>query len=332
MRTPQPWDVPDGLFRSAEVSVSPTVLSTAVRRGALVRLIRDVYIHRSRYPDDPRQRHLQHAQARQILNPELVASHHTAALAHRLPLPDLGRALIAPPHFTLPPAPSRRSGTPRRVTLRPLTPAHVCTLPSGLRATTAARTAIDLAGHWDLPAGLIVVDAAALAKALTMVTADRLRGSLDEAIRSSTIAELQHAASVAANRLSVRRLRRALEHADPRRESPGESWSFGHFIDAGLPAPSMQPPIQVAGHVYYPDFGWEEFELFGEVDGAVKYGTSREPGAGFDRTLLAEAHRHHQIEDTGVRLIRWWVSDAFRRPRRMTAYVRSNLERRGWRG
>ena len=65
----------------------------------------------------------------------------------------------------------------------------------------------------------------------------------------------------------------AVALADPRRESPLESFSFGQMVLHGLPLPKLQVRIRTARGDVYPDFLWEEAMVIGEADGMVKYRT-----------------------------------------------------------
>lgn len=66
----------------------------------------------------------------------------------------------------------------------------------------------------------------------------------------------------------VRRLKEALDLADPGAESPKETWTRLVLMDGGFPRPTTQ--IRVAnddGTSYYLDMGWEDIMLAVEYDG-----------------------------------------------------------------
>lgn len=88
MRSPKLWLPPDVPFTVGDVGLSQDVLERAARRGAIVRLERGVYIHAAAGPSEATARHLLAAAARQRLNPDLLGSHGTPALAHDVPLLD----------------------------------------------------------------------------------------------------------------------------------------------------------------------------------------------------------------------------------------------------
>ena len=87
---------------------------------------------------------------------------------------------------------------------------------------------------------------------------------------------------------------RALDFADPRAESPGESFSRARFSEWGLPAPQLQKSfVDETGRILARvDFWWEQFSLVGEFDGAVKYGELLEPGERVEDVVLAEKRRY----------------------------------------
>jgi very-short-patch-repair endonuclease len=92
-------------------------------------------------------------------------------------------------------------------------------------------------------------------------------------------------------------VKRALSFADPVRESPIESLSYGHMVEAGLPLPTCQYEVRTAYGVYFPDFFWEGEGVIGEADGRVKYVDS---GA-----VMREREREQVLRDLGFRIVRW---------------------------
>lgn len=120
---------------------------------------------------------------------------------------DLGRVHVS----TVDQGRSRRD---RRLCVHSPVPASDVTVHGGVLVVNAARAVVQAASHEGLRAGLIAADAA-LARGL--VTAGDLAGAL----ASSGIAG---------------EAARAVEMADGRSESPGESWS--RLVFAGLALPS----------------------------------------------------------------------------------------------
>jgi very-short-patch-repair endonuclease len=194
--------------------------------------------------------------------------------------------------------------------------------PSGLRVTTPARTAVDVASLSDTPEALITLDSAARLDLLTRVGERRLRDAytnekLVEASRAPLLEASRHAATLRTRRSQAD----VVPLADPRRESANESLSYGHFLLAGLPLPEMQVRIRTAEGDAFPDFLWAAAMVIGEADGAVKY-TSRED-------LVREKRRQEALEQMGFRVVRWMYSDLRQRPSAVVGRIAAALHARG---
>lgn len=124
------------------------------------------------------------------------------------------------------------------------------TTVAGIRVTTPARTAFDLARH--LPRDKAVARIDALMNARTFSIGD-----------VSLVAKGHRGAR------GLRRLRAALPLVDGGAESPKESWLRLLFIDAGLPRPTTQFVIydERGDYVRRVDMCWEEFRVGVEYDG-----------------------------------------------------------------
>jgi hypothetical protein len=126
-----------------------------------------------------------------------------------------------------------------------------------------------------------------------------------------------------------RKLQRALDFADPRSGSPGESLSRAVMHEARIPAPELQTEFRDGrGFIGYVDFWWPEFGLIGEFDGNAKYLDmkflhGKTPG----EVVIEEKRREDRLRALGPRVIRWdWptvVGDAL--PDQL---VRAGLPRR----
>ncbi|MEE6176271.1 endonuclease domain-containing protein [Mycobacterium sp. 050134] len=120
---------------------------------------------------------------------------------------------------------------------------------AGLPVTTRERTAYDLGRR--LPRG----DAVARLDALMRAGPFRAEGVLRLAARYPRARGL-------------RRLRGALPLVDPGAASPRETWLRLVLIDAGLPAPETQIPVNENWRtVGVLDMGWEEYKVAVEYDG-----------------------------------------------------------------
>lgn len=217
------------------------------------------------------------------LSPGFVVSHQSAAAVHGLPVPaaDLARA-----HVT-----REGSGGGRRtgcVALRraPLPDEDVTRSPQGWAVTSLERTA------WDLARELNHADAVAVVDAALRLGADR-----DALIERCDLAR---------HRRGNLPARAAIQFADGRSESRGESVSRVIMHRQGLPKPQLQveiPEARARG-----DFGWREFRLIGEFDGQAKYGHLR-AGDDFQQAMVREKAREQRIRLAGWWVVRWGWKD-----------------------
>jgi len=123
-------------------------------------------------------------------------------------------------------------------------------LLGGVKLTTPARTALDLACHYPVSKAVAAIDALARATSLKMadveLLAERYKG-----------------------RRGIRKARRALSLVDAGAESPRETWLRLVLIRAGFPPPQTQIPVydEYAQLVAVLDMGWEHLKLAVEYDG-----------------------------------------------------------------
>lgn len=216
------------------------MLRTQLASGRLIRLRPGAYVEASRRPSGPEALHILLAHAEQVVHPDAVISHESAALIWGLPSPSFARWHEAPVSLT------RASGSRHRTRdgvvyhLGPLPVQHLSRDDEGYRLTTAARTAIDLARGRPLPEALVIMDGAARL-ACAALTAQPRRSDhgnprLVRAVREqlSEAARLRHSSG----------LLDMIELVEPARESAIESLSAGHIFLAGLPTPIFQAPIR----------------------------------------------------------------------------------------
>lgn len=258
-----------------------------------MRVRHGVYLGAGAWPDEPGDQHLLRARAEQLVKADGAVSHRSAARYWGLPLPDEDWA-EQPVWLTLPSG--QRFRCERRVGLVQ----KVADLPEnqvvdagGYRVTSLARTAVDTANGLALPQALMVLDAALRQECSGRVVHAGRREFATPRLVAAGREPFTEAAGVGAGRASVRR---ALEFADPLRESPIESLSFGHIVEWGLPLPRCQAPIRTRAGTFFPDFLWEE-GLIGESDGRLKYVDS---GA-----VMREKEREQLLRDLGYRIVRW---------------------------
>lgn len=121
---------------------------------------------------------------------------------------------------------------------------------NGMRVTTPARTALDLACRYPLVRAVAAIDALARATELKIadveVLADRHRG-----------------------RRGIRRARRVLDLVDPGAESPQETWLRLVVIRNGFPRPQTQIPVydEFGVLVAVFDLGWEDMKIAMDYEG-----------------------------------------------------------------
>jgi len=103
----------------------------------------------------------------------------------------------------------------------------------------------------------------------------------------------------------------AIEFADARSESPGESLSRVRIHRAGLPAPIPQVELfdDFGNLVARVDLWWEAEGVVGEFDGMEKYGELLRPGQTAEDVFNAEKFREQALVAAGCKVIRWTWRD-----------------------
>jgi hypothetical protein len=114
----------------------------------------------------------------------------------------------------------------------------------GIRVTTPARTALDIACRYPLGRAVAAIDA--LARATHLKTAD-----------------VELLAERYKGRRGIRNARRVLDLVDPGAESPKETWLRLLVIRHGFPRPQTQIPVydEYGALIAVLDMGWEEIKL-----------------------------------------------------------------------
>lgn len=123
----------------------------------------------------------------------------------------------------------------------------------GLRATTLERTIFDSARMLSYPKALVIMD-------------HGLRVGAD-------ISALADMAAVSSGKRGIRTLRKALDNADPRSESAGETLTRELMQRLRIRPPPQPPQFEVQSRLgrHRMDFAWEEEKLALEFDGRTKY-------------------------------------------------------------
>ena len=104
-----------------------------------------------------------------------------------------------------------------------------------------------------------------------------------------------------------RKLQRAIEFADPRSGSAGESLSRAVMHEWRFPAPELQSEFRDAsGLIGYVDFWWPEQRLIGEFDGKGKYmDLEFLRGKTPAEAVIDEKRREDRLRALGPRVVRW---------------------------
>ncbi|HKU31812.1 MAG TPA: type IV toxin-antitoxin system AbiEi family antitoxin domain-containing protein [Arthrobacter sp.] len=106
---------------------------------------------------------------------------------------------------------------------------------------------------------------------------------------------------------AIRRIRVAVDFADPLSGSPGESYSRALIRAAGFEAPVLQQEFRDGGGLIgYSDFYWKGAKVAGEFDGIDKY---LKPeflkGRTAAQAVIEEKIREDRIRATGCGVVRW---------------------------
>jgi len=261
-----------------------TQLEAALRDGRLVRLRRGVV---AEFDDEATRTaiHLMKIEAAApFLGPDTYFAHESAAVLHGLPLLShrLNEVVVV-----------RTGGGHGTITgtlhaRRARVGAGDATEVDGFPVTSLRRTVCDLMRRLPFPEGVMVADAA-------------LRSELDRGELLRRVLGGRGCRMAAA----------ALEFADARSESPGESLSRVRILRAGLPSPTPQVELfdDVGNLVARVDFWWEAEGVVGEFDGMVKYGKLLLPGQTAEDVIRAEKFREQALVAAGCRVIRWTWHD-----------------------
>jgi len=176
-------------------------------------------------------------------------------------------------------------------------PAGETSIRRGLRVTSAVQTIADLACRLPLTDAVALLDAALHRR---LVNSCRLRDW----------------AGTHSGYRGIRRLKRALELADPAAGSVMETRLRLLLVLAGLPPPRGQVSLRDDSGVFLarPDLYYPEARLAIEYDGA----THRE-------SLAADNRRQNRLIDAGYRLLRFTAGDVLDAPAAVVSMVRRAL-------
>ena len=266
----------------------------SVRRG--VYALRDPYLALASW-----ERHRVDTQALLMsITAPAALSHETAAVWSGLEIltPALDHLHLTRPELQ---ASRREAGVHHHPGSLPAGHVHVV---DGVRQTTAARTAVDIARTRDFPSGLAAVDSA------------RRSGA--------TEAEVRDVHLYCASWPGARGASRAVGCGDERSANPGESLSRAVLLDAGLTPTGLQVQVRDShGLVGYADFGWLPNRVLGEFDGKAKYNLAADSPAD---ALWREKRREDRLRALDFEVVRWTWADLLV-PGKVPALVRGALAR-----
>lgn len=227
---------------------------TASVTGAWVTIRRGVYAERAVWESaDPAARHAMRVRAMVLVaSTDAVVSHTSAAVLHGLPLRSHCRRLL---HLTRPRVLGSRAEGGVKHHGAPL-PTEDVTILDGIRVTTLARTALDVAREHGPRDGLIVAD--------RTLKLGAQRQDLRRALEPMWC--WPH----------VRAARQVADLADAGADNPGESLLRLMVVELGHGLPQTQSRIEVDGRLFFVDcrLGRHLFEF----DGQVKFRPRRDGG------------------------------------------------------
>jgi hypothetical protein len=241
----------DGLpFRRADagrLGLTTNVLARAVATGRLHRPFRGCYVD-SAVPDT---RELRLSCLVPILPERAIVWGRTAAWLWGIDSFSPGEQDLLVPEFAVPHHRGRPSHPDIRV-VEAYLPVEAVTQLNGIRVTTPARTALDLARRLRRPMALAALDAFTHTG---LVTPAELRVG---------VARLRH-------HPGVRQARVLVALVEPATESPGESWLRLRIVDAGFPRPEPQIRLYDPSNRerYRLDLGYRDDRLGLEYDGQL---------------------------------------------------------------
>ncbi|MFI9238891.1 hypothetical protein [Streptomyces sp. NPDC053079] len=243
----------------------------------------------------------------QLLRPELVVSHWSAAMLHGVETGPPGER----PDFICPGPAALKGAALHRL---PLAPGDV-TVVAGLRATTVARTMADLLRTGPRDEALVAVDSALSWRHGRGAGPPGSRGrpltTLDDIGRALSRAPALRGAATAAWWLAM---------ADPRSGSPAETLARLRIHDAGLhPETQAMLVVPTTGRRVYPDFLFRPQGLAVETEGYTWHGTRAQHQRDVIRFNDLAACREVR------RILRFTSADVRHRPAMMIRDIRSAL-------
>lgn len=280
---------------NVQQGLTPKDLARGCRSGALVRVRRGVYVDggawRALKPWEQYRVRVS-AAAETFVAPTIFAWHSAAAVWH---VPTIG--LRHPVHaLTL----QNDGGRSRAGILRHyVRPAGLNAVRrDGLLVTGRVRTVLDLAAFTPFAEAVVPVDHVLkpdAAHGLPALTKEQLLGGAEGLYTAA----------------AMRRIQAAVDFADPKSGSAGESYGRALTWVAGFEAPELQREMRDgSGLVGYTDYFWERVRLAGEFDGVEKYVKPEYlNGRTVSQVVVEEKAREDRIRALGNGVVRWVWAD-----------------------
>ena len=276
-----------------------------VRDGRWIRLCRGAYaepgpdFHSSAAWERAIWQHIRTAKAAyHRLGGRAVVSHQSALVLHGVEVSDLNFSQV---HLTRRVGHGKSGKAVCQHAARP--PVSDPVDVERVQATSGPRAVVEAIRFTSFPIAVSVVDAALREN---VATPPLLSGALELFV----------------DRPGIGTATRAVQFADRRSESVGESRLRVLLADLGLPAPVLQAEIRTADGVFVArvDFLIELWRLVIEFDGALKYG-----GVGAE-ALIAEKRREDRLRDLGYEVVRATWADLIR-PTELDGRIRRAIAR-----
>jgi hypothetical protein len=224
--------------------------------------------------------------ARAVVGRDAVASHHSAAVLHRLSL--ISEQPPSTVTLTLPPPRRWNRADPADVVFHAaeLPQQHVIQLYK-LPVTAVARTVVDLARRLPFREAVVVAD-----DALSQ--------------EKNTKHELRKVPGTCARWPGAKQARKVIDFADERADSPLESVARVVIAEAGLPPPELQATIHGPDFAFRVDFLWKDQKVVLEGDGLLKYNHGND--------LIKQFTRDRLLRDAGYQVVHFTWRELFSTP------------------
>ena len=270
------------------VGLGDRAITAAIKRGHMLRLRKGAYVRADYWLScSPWRRDKLRLVAHIITAGGMpVYSHFSAALLHGLYVWNVGYRVHVTATSSTSGSSSPKDVVRHREVLDPIELRKV-RIRSGqvVAVTSLERTVIDCACFGAFEQAVIIGDSA-------------LRKGARLAAMAARVESMP-------GRRGVRKARRVLRALDARSESAGETRTRLVIAQMDIPMPSLQVELVVDGHVYRPDFLWEDQRLIVEFDGDTKYFDYR-PAA---EVLVDERKRERRLMEAGWKFVRFEWKD-----------------------